>query len=255
MGLFRSKSNEPGSSRLSEQRANILTKDTDFFVREAYNTLRTNVVFSLTGDTPSKIIAVTSGGPSEGKSISSVNLAISLAESDKKVILLDCDMRRPKINRLLNLNSRLGVSNAIIESDKLSDCILTYRDNLHVMLSGSIPPNPSELLGSAKMARLLGKLREVYDYIVIDTPPVNLVTDAIVLVPNVDGVLMVVRMEYSDRGSVRAAVEQLRYVHANIIGFMLNGIDQEHGGYSYAKYGYSQSVKAAETDRAEQKKK
>ena len=224
---------------IQEERKSLLSAKSDFFIREAYKTLRTNVSFSLTGEDGCKVIVVTSSMQSEGKSITASNLAISYAMTDRKVLLIDCDLRRPKLARLLQMSGKVGLSNLIMQPALKEAAILpTSTKGMDVILSGDIPPNPSELLGSARMRKLLAELRENYDYIIMDSPPVNMVTDAVVLAPESDGVLFLVRANHSDRGAVIHAVEQLEYAKAKILGFVLNGVDVENAHYGYKKYKY-----------------
>ena len=241
--------------RLLETRRNLLSPKSDFFLREAYKTLRTNVSFALAGDHDSKVVIITSSHQGEGKSITTINLAISYAMTDRKVLVIDCDLRRPKLARILNLGNKTGLSNLLLEPDLLDNSIVhTGTPNLDVILSGRIPPNPSELLSSPRMLSLLEQLKEQYDLIFLDTPPVNMVTDAVVLAPVIDGVLFLVRANQADRPSVAYAVAQLEYAKAKILGFILNGVDMEknyygygkrryrryfaYGKYGYSKYGY-----------------
>ena len=225
---------------LEQERRNLLSARSDFFIREAYKTLRTNVNFALAGESKSKVMIITSAMQSEGKSFTALNLAISFAMAEKHVIIVDCDLRRPKLARLLNLQAKQGLSEVLLDADLLSDAIHPSRrhENLDCIVSGAIPPNPSELLGSARMERVMSELREKYDYIVLDCPPLNMVTDAMVLAPRSDGVLFVVRAEQSEKGPVTHAVEQLQYANIKILGFVLNGVNMEGGAYGYGKYRY-----------------
>lgn len=239
--------NETEVSRIEEERKYILSRNSDFFIREAYKALRTNVVFSLAEEDACKIVIVTSAVQSEGKSITAVNLAISFAEMNNKVLIVDCDLRRPKLGRLMQMNARLGLSNVLLKPALLDKAIQPSKvDNLDVLPTGDVPPNPSELLGSSKMHKLLEVLRERYDYIILDTSPVNMVTDACVLVPESSGVLFVVRANRTERDAVIHAVEQLEYSKAKIMGFVLNGAGKDYGRYGkyrygkYKKYGYGQ---------------
>ncbi len=223
---------------LRQERKNLLSVQKDFYVQEAYKSLRTNVLFSLTGESESQVILVTSSFPSEGKSINSTNLAISLTQLDKKVLLVDCDLRRPKMARLLGLRADVGLSNVLMNPELTSSAILSTREpGLSVMLSGDVPPNPSELLSSARMQKFLDAMKQTFDYIVLDTPPVNVVTDASILSPMVDGVLFVVRAGQSERTAVKRAVEQLRRADAKLMGFVLNGVEN-YGHNKYGKQGY-----------------
>ena len=228
-----------GSRPIQEERKNLLSAESDFFVREAYKTLRTNVSFSLTGEERCKIIMVTSAMQGEGKSTTAINLAISYAMTDRKVLIVDCDLRRPKLARLLQMNSRVGLSNLIMNPDLKESAVLASKTpGLDVLLSGDIPPNPSELLGSPRMQRLLTELRKDYDFVILDSPPVNMVTDAVVLAPETDGVLVLVRANHTDRGAVIHAMEQLEYAKAKVLGFVLNDVDMEKTHYGYKKYRY-----------------
>jgi capsular exopolysaccharide synthesis family protein len=225
--------------RLQEERKFLLSSRSDFYVREAYKILRTNVSFALTGEEKSKVIVVTSSLQSEGKSITAANLAISYAMTDRKVLLVDCDMRRPKLARLMNTNSKVGLSNLLMDPSLKEEAILsTSVSGLDVLLAGDIPPNPSELLSSPRMQRLIAELREQYDFVILDSPPINMVTDAVVIAPQSDGVLFLVRANHSERGAVIHAVEQLEYAKAKILGFVLNGVEMENTHYGYGKYRY-----------------
>lgn len=222
-----------------EERRNLLSPKSDFFVREAYKTLRTNVSFSLTGEEKCPVIVVTSSMQGEGKSITSMNLAISYALTDRKVLVIDCDLRRPKLARLMRISAKAGLSNLILNPKLLEEAIVpTHVEGLDVILSGDVPPNPSELLGSERMRRILSTLREKYDFIILDSPPVNMVTDAVVLAPMSDGVLFLVRANHSERGAVIHAVEQLEYAKVKILGFVLNGVDMESTHYGYGAHRY-----------------
>ena len=225
---------------IMEERKYLLTAKDDFFLQEAYKTLRTNVIFSLTGESSCKVITITSGMQSEGKSITASNLGLSFAMADRRVLLIDCDMRKPKLARLLQLSAPNGLSNVLIEPQLLSSSVLQFQNTkMHVLLAGNIPPNPSELLGSKRMEKLLEEMKKHYDYIILDSPPINMVTDAVILANKTDGVLFVVRNNHADRGSVQHAVDQLEYAHAKVLGFVLNGVTSEGKGYGkYKRYGY-----------------
>lgn len=225
---------------LLKERRNLLSSKSNFFVREAYKTLRTNVSFALSGEEGCKVIVVTSSLKDEGKSVTAINLAISYAMTDKKVLVIDCDLRRPKISRLLQLNAKAGLSSLILNPELLEEAVLpTKVQGLDVILAGDIPPNPSELLGSSGMMQLLERLRKQYDFIILDSPPVNMVTDAVLLSPRSDGVLFLVRANLTERGAVIHAVEQLEYAKAKILGFVLNDVNMEktrYGNYRYKRY-------------------
>lgn len=226
------------TNRMEVERQNILSESSGFFIRESYKALRTNVSFALADEEACKVLIVTSAMQSEGKSITAINLAISYAEMNHRVLLIDCDLRRPKLARLLSMKGNVGLSNLIIKPELLRKAVQDSGiPNLDVIFAGDVPPNPSELLGSSRMKKLIDNLRENYDYIILDTPPVNMVTDACVLVPESSGVLFVVRSGVSERGATIHAVEQLEYSKAKILGFVLNEVKPENDYYGYRKYG------------------
>lgn len=228
---------EPEWQSKENQRRHILGPNSGFYTREAYKTLRTNISFSLPVDGCRKV-CVTSAIASEGKSITALNLAISFAEAGQRVLLIDGDLRRPNLARLLERKASPGLSNVLAGMTTIEKAARKeIRPNLDVVFSGDIPPNPSELLGSLKMQALLESFSSQYDYIFIDTPPVNVVTDASVISRMLDGVLFVVRQRQSEKGSVLYAVSQLEFAEAKLLGFILNGANMDSSvRYSYGKY-------------------
>lgn len=180
MKLIRRK-NKVSSHHSPSQRKYILGDNTSFIVDEAYNTLRSNIVFSMPNK-GCKVVEFTSCGMSDGKSINALNTAITFAETNVKVLLIDCDLRRPNINRLLARKSSPGLTNVLVNACSLDDAIVRIDDySLDVIFSGYLPPNPSELLSSEAFAELMETLKARYDYIFIDTPPVAAVIDAAVI--------------------------------------------------------------------------
>lgn len=168
---------------------------------ESYRTLRTNIQYS-SFDEECKSIVITSSEPGEGKSTTAANLALSLAQGEKKVILIDCDLRKPSIHKKFKISNLTGLSDVLIGQKKLIQVLKRHGDNLLLLTSGKIPPNPSEMLGSKAMKNLLKELRENFDYIIIDTPPVQAVTDSQVLSTEADGTLLVIKAEKTKRDSV-----------------------------------------------------
>lgn len=230
-------------SKVKHDRKHILTDKSGFYIKEAYRSLRTNVNFALADTEGCKMLMVTSSMQSEGKSITALNLAISLAQTDGKVLIIDCDLRRPRLGRLLNLTAPAGLSGVLVDSGKLSSAIVhSNTHNLDLILAGDIPPNPAELLASGRMQKLLMQMREKYDYVILDSPPVNLVVDGVALSSFCDGVLFVVRADQSERGAVMHGMEQLKYAEANVIGFVFNGVTSETGS-GYGKYRYRKYAK------------
>jgi len=233
---------EKKRATIAEDRKHILTSKSGFYLREAYKTLRTNVNFALADTEGCKVILVTSAMQSEGKSLTALNLAISIAQTEAKVLIIDCDLRRPKLHRLLGASANIGLSNLLMDPKKLNVTMSKLESlGISVLLSGDIPPNPSELLASARMQNLINALRSKFDYIIIDTPPVDLVIDSVVLAPLTDGVLFVVKADQSERGAVMHALEQMEYAKAKVLGYVFNGMNPEsgsgYGKYRYSKYG------------------
>jgi capsular exopolysaccharide synthesis family protein len=215
----------------------IVKRDSKSVSAEAYRTLRTNIQYSSV-DKGIKTILVTSATPGEGKSSTTGNLAITLASGDKKVIIIDCDMRKPSIHKQMKLSNAMGLSNYLVGEIKLSDIIQTVDNNLFVITSGPIPPNPADMLGSNKMKELISSLEEVFDYVLLDTPPVVAVTDAQVLAGKVDGVVLVVASKESDKESLVRAKELLLKVEANILGVVFNKVEMRKGKGYGEKYFY-----------------
>lgn len=205
----------------------LLTNNAPFAYAEAFKTLRTNLSFASISKQYKKII-ITSAIPNEGKSTVAVNLAITLAESDARVLLIDCDLRNPTMRRLLRvrMEQKEGLTSLLSGKASEEECIFNHpKLKCDVILAGATPPNPVELLSSVQMKELLDRLSERYDYIICDTPPVSIVTDAAALSRFCDGVLLVVRQKLSTRDQVWAAKRNLEAVQANIIGSVLTCYD------------------------------
>jgi capsular exopolysaccharide synthesis family protein len=221
-------------------------KDLDFASVEAYNLLRTNLYFSLAGVAGGKVVGVTSPCPQEGKSTTSLNLAYALASAGHKVVLIDSDMRRPSLAGVLEMPLAPGLSNLLIDENVDAIHSSVVHENLSVLLSGDIPPNPSELVVSDKMKALIEKLRGLYDYVVVDLPPVNLVSDPIMMSRHLDGMIVIVRHGYTRRRDVNDAVRSLKLVNAKILGFVYNGAKTGKKRYrksNYYHYSYYTSNK------------
>ncbi len=218
------------------QRRHVLNKDSSFAVREAYNTLRTNIRFFLS-NSGCKRFCITSGEMGEGKSITLLNLAISFAEDGQKVLLIDADLRRPAMARLLVENARPGLSNLLADMTTEAEAIRKeIRPNLDILFSGDVPPNPTGLLGSQRFENLMASLSKKYDYILVDTPPVNAVSDACIVANVLDGVLYLVRQNKTEKESVKRGINQLNLVGAKLLGFVLNGIEFDIEKKDYIEY-------------------
>lgn len=202
----------------------LLVNSAPFAYAEAYKTLRTNLSFASISKQYKKLI-ITSAIPNEGKSTVAINLAHTLAESDAKVLLIDCDLRNPTLRRLLRVRPELngGLTALLTGAASLEECIFNYpKMKCDVLLAGTKPPNPVELLSSHQMKDLMDSLSEKYDYIICDTPPVSIVTDAAALSQFCDGVILVVRQNVSTRNQVWAAKRNLDTIQANVIGTILS---------------------------------
>lgn len=212
----------------------------NFAATEAYKLLRTNIMFSFSEENQGHVIGVTSSVQNEGKSSTACNMAYALSESGAKVLLLEGDLRKPTLASKLGLERSPGLTNLLITKgdyrELIQHCPLTPA--VDVITSGDIPPNPSELLGSGRMEKLMDQLRKEYEYIVLDLPPVTVVSDALSVSKMLDGVVLVVRSGVSDRQMLSEAVRQLNMVDLRILGFVYR--DQDDGK---KKYGYKYSKK------------
>mgnify|MGYP000947234383 CR=1 FL=1 len=208
---------------------------------EAYRVLRTNIQFSGI-DKPLKTIVITSAGPMEGKTTTVTNLAVTFAQMGSKVLLIDADLRKPRIHKIFLLPNDTGLTNLLASGRDYSRFIRsTAVPNLDVLVSGIIPPNPSELLNSNAMREFIRKASADYDYIFLDAPPVISVTDASIISTYVDGTILVARSGKVERDALKRAKELLDKVNANIIGVVLNYLDKQSGGYYYDySYYYSE---------------
>lgn len=227
----------------------------NFAASEAYRLLRTNLLFALpfsslaNGET-CRVVGVTSSLSGEGKSTTVLNLAYVLAESRKRVLVVEADMRLPTISRRLGLEGRAGLSNLLAGLCEAQEIVQPsgIQKNLWVMSAGPTPPNPSELLGSERMKAVLKNVAPGFDFIVLDLPPVNEVSDALVASRLTHGIIMVVRQGYATRSSVAEAMRQLGCVDAKILGFVMTHSEGQGGKYKggyQGKYGYAGAKKEA----------
>lgn len=238
MSILKKKKISDPEQSFTAQRRLLLGPNSSFYIQEAYNTLRTNIRFAIPGE-GCKRLCLTSGLASEGKSTTILNLAISFAETGSKVLLIDGDMRRPSQARLLIEKASPGLSNILAGLCDVEEAIRKdVRPNLDVLFAGEVPPNPLELLGNARMKQLIDTMSEHYDYILVDTPPVSIVSDACEVANVTDGVLFLVRQNETEKDAVIRGVKQLELSNSRLLGFVLNGIIDEGGkGYKY-RYRY-----------------
>jgi capsular exopolysaccharide synthesis family protein len=214
--------------------------DTKSLISEAYRNLRTSVLLSSGSGRPPKMLLVTSSQAGEGKTTTAVNIAITLSQTGEKVILLDCDMRNPRVHRIIGLDNANGMSTFLSGNSDLSSMIQQSEiPNLFAVSAGRVPPNPAELLGSPRMKQGLALLDEYFDHIVIDSPPVLSVTDARILGSLVDGVVLVIKGGETPKEAVQRTKRLLQEVHAHVIGTLLNNVDVHSADYYYySKYYY-----------------
>ena len=225
----------------------IVEKKPKSVAAEAYRSLRTNIQYS-SFDNKYQTLVVTSANPGEGKTTVAGNLALALAQGESKVVLVDCDMRRPSIHKTFKISNTYGISDLLVGNKKLESVAHKYNDNLTIVPSGKIPPNPAEMLGSKAMTAFLEEMKKHFDYIVLDTPPLQAVTDAQILSTKVDGSLIVVRAGVTKKDAVHNAVSIINKVNGNIIGTVLNGADNSKDKYYYY-YGDEDSRTGRRTKR------
>lgn len=234
---------------LRNQRKKIINDNSDFFTVEEFNTLRTNIMFSST-DSKCKVIGITSPRVSEGKTLICLNLAISLGKAGENVLVIDGDLRAPKQSKLVDVDGSKGLSNLLVNKVKLSEIIIsTDYENVDIMPSGSRPPNPSEMLGSETMKDLIEYLKEYYNYILIDLPPINLVTDAAVASKYLNGIVLVAKAGQTRKEDLAESIQRMNNKNCKVLGIVLNGKAPSSVGYGkkgkYSRYGaksYSQYV-------------
>lgn len=227
-----------------EETRKTLGSNLNFAAAEAYKLLRTNLEFSLPAGNGCKVIGVTSALRGEGKSTTSMNMAYTIAQTGKRVLLIEADLRLPTVAKRLKIHSKPGLTNLLVGQCSGNDVLQKsgLNPNLWVVTAGDIPPNPAELLGSEPMGVTIKAMAGVFDVIVVDLPPVTAVTDAAIVSKQLDGMIIVVRQNYCDRASVDAVVRQLRFVDAKILGFVMTGADTSKKAYKrYGDYKKSPS--------------
>lgn len=234
MSLFKRK-NKTVKKQLN--RLNILNKNTDFATQEAFKTIRTNLMFS-TSTTACKKILITGSAPGEGKSTVCSNLAIAIAQAGQRVLLIDSDLRAPVQHRFFRTKPLPGLSEALVNLKPVNEVIIAIgQSNLHLIPAGTIPPNPAELLASQNMDKLLETLSSQYDYILLDSPPLNLVSDALNLTSKVDGTVLIVRENTSEHRHVRETLQALEFANAKVLGMVLNAsVKSRERRYDYGTY-------------------
>jgi len=236
----------------ANQKTPTIGGDISFAASEAYKLLRTKLQYSFAGEHTCRVIGISSAMTGEGKSLTSANLAYTLSQLNKKVLLIDCDMRRPSLSVKLPIAKKPGLSGYLSGQTSLDSmlqpCGIAGDENaFYVIASGQNPPNPMELLSSERMTKMLNSLRGVFDYIILDLPPVGEVGDALAVSKETDGVLLVVRQNYCNRLALGATVRQFEFVGSRLLGIAINGATEDSKGYGksyYKKYGKSKYEKS-----------
>lgn len=236
------KSKKARNSKTYEAYSQSLSDKGKFAIVESYKAARTNIMFSLSSD-DDKIFAVTSYSKGEGKSTVSSNLAISFSKMEKHVLVVDCDLRRPNVHNIFKVENKIGLSNIIGKMGSFEDVV--HRDvlpGLDILPSGTIPPNPSELLVSPRFISMINRLKEEYDYIIFDTPPIGVVADALLLKDLVAGFVIVIRERSTTHGDIQNLIDSAKMADCKILGFVkvgcIKGKKRGRRGYYYNYYNY-----------------
>ena len=210
-----------------------------FQIVEAYKLVRTNLLFALS-TSENKAVVISSAEPNAGKSTSATNLAITMAQTGAKVLLIDGDMRKPSLHKTFHVKRANGLSMILSGLLPFDECLCrNMAKNLDFIPSGTIPPNPSELLGSVAMDRLLEKASELYDYIFIDMPPLGVVTDALILSNKVAGIVLVCRQKQTTYAELQLSIENIQNVNGRFLGLIITGVRRDLNSYGhYGKYRY-----------------
>lgn len=225
------------------KKAYLLTDKLSFSAQEAYRSLRTNVMFALPGN-ECKCIGITSPTPGDGKSTTAANLAISLGQIGKRVLLMDCDLRLPTVASKFRINAAPGLSDFLVGSATIEEALrVNEKYNIHILPTGNIPPEPTALLESKQFTSLLEALRTTYDYVVVDLPPVITVPDAVILANRLDGYLLTIKEQHTEHRAVKEMLRRLQMAGAHTLGFVVTGSDINERKYKYKykyknKYGY-----------------
>ena len=223
----------------SDKIRNVINSDSKFAIVEGYKSARTSLVFSLVAEN-NHAVAVTSWAKGEGKSTATVNLAISFAKMGKRVLLIDTDLRRPNVHNLLKINNNCGVSEVITQLADFEDAVHhEVVACLDVLTAGSIPPNPSELIASSAFSSFMNMVKNQYDYVILDTPPIGVVTDTLLLKEHIAGYVLIVREKVTTHGDIERAIQHVKLAGSKVLGFLKVGCDlTERKKYKKGNYGY-----------------
>jgi len=218
-------------------RNRILSEKSDFSTVETYKSVRTKIMFSLPKSDKAKVITISSACPGEGKTTSAINLAITFAQTGVKTLIVDCDMRKSRVHRYLGFDRDVGLSNVLCGFVTFDESVKrNVRPNLDCLTSGELPPNPSELLVSDEFKKLIANVSEVYDYVILDTPPMIVVTDAMVVAKESTGLVLVLRKGVSTYNMLDTVVNSISNTNINVIGAVFLDSGEKKTPYRYASY-------------------
>ena len=237
MKIKLSKKNKGSEKKATSSEA--LSDKSKFAIVESYKSARSNIMFSLSAE-DQKVFAVTSYSKGEGKSTVSANLAISFSKMERRVLLIDCDLRRPNVHNIFKLENNIGLSNVIGKMAEFDDAVQrSVLPCLDILPSGTIPPNPSELVCSPRFEKLMARLQEEYDYIIFDTPPIGVVADALLLKDMIAGFVVVLRERSTTHGDIQNLLDSVKLADSKILGFVkvgCTGSKKRSGRYYYYQY-------------------
>lgn len=216
---------------------NDIRKKVTFSIVEAYKNIRTNLIALMTKN-DAKVLAISSPNASEGKSTTALNIAITVSQLEKKVLIIDADAHRPSLHKKLKIENKFGILNLICDDSNIDAAIHSHNDYLDVITCGSNTSKPSELLNSEKFDELLEFLKKKYDYIIIDTPPINPVSDALVIAQKVDAIILIIRAASTTHEAFRKALKSLSVLDLKVDGVIVNGSDPRPKGYYKSRYSY-----------------
>ncbi|MBR6392312.1 MAG: CpsD/CapB family tyrosine-protein kinase [Eubacterium sp.] len=238
--MFKRKARDMSKGFNNNDSKKILSADSSFSAKEAYNAIRTNLLFTQKGE-KCPIFVISSPTANNGKTINSINLAISFAQIGKRTLLIDADMRNPTVHRLFSISVKNGLSEILAGLTDNISVSKTDIENLSILTAGKIPPNPTELLASSRMDKLLEFVRAHYDVVFVDTPPINIVTDCTVFAQKVTGYVFIIKTDTTNSIDVKTAVNNLKQIGGNIIGFIINDVNSQKKKYYsyYRKYNYN----------------
>ena len=218
----------------------VTVRDPAGAAAEAYRSLRTNLIYA-SADDPPKVVLFTSPGPREGKSTSCANLGVTLARAGKNTLIIDCDLRDPAMHKIFGTNRLPGLVNALVEKRDLHEVLQTMLPHLELLAAGPTTPDPAELLASRQFAELIARVRQGYDYVLLDVPAANVFSDPAILAPQVDGVLLVLDSYKTRRGALRESTRRLDSVGANLMGCIMNNAESPKGVSSLYAAGKSRA--------------